>query len=451
MTQKAQATLDLSAHGMKNENSNPSLLGRDSWTAWVGFRYLKSKKNSTFLSFITFISIAGVALGVTAMIVVLSVMDGFERELRKRLMNSDLHVLIEPTRQVGGFEGGYVPKAALDPTGIPAVLKKHPKVSSFWPMVSAEAILKTGRKVAGVVLKGVTPERLDLLKTKVTETVDERLLGSSDHPSAASGSARAPTIFVGQELAYELGIIPGDEVQLVSPTEMEGPMSAVPRVKKFLVEGIYHSGLPDQELHTIFSTEAGARAFLRKNDVISHWEVTLSSFEHATAVADELKSLAPQFRIRDYVELNSHLFASLKLERIAMFVILTFIVIVASFNIVTTLTLMVLEKKREISILKAMGAPSRSIARIFLSEGLLIGISGVSLGLLCGFLICGILARYDFIQLPDIYYDRTLPVTFDYRYYVGIAISAFLIVLAACVYPSRRAAAVDPLEGIRFG
>ncbi|MBL7715840.1 MAG: ABC transporter permease [Bdellovibrionales bacterium] len=423
----------------------------DSWTTWVGFRYLKSKKNSSFLSFITFISIAGVALGVTAMIVVLSVMDGFERELRKRLMNSDLHILIEPTRQVGGFQAGYVPRASLDPTGIPKVLEKHPKVSSFWPMVSAEAILKTGRKVAGVVLKGVTPERLDLLKTKVTESVDPQLMGNPLSPSAGTGSARPPTIFVGQELAYELGIIPGDEVQLISPTEMEGPMSTVPRVKKFLVEGIYHSGLPDQEVQTIFSSEAGARSFLRKADVISHWEVTLSSFEHATAVADELKALGPQFRIRDYVELNSHLFASLKLERIAMFVILAFIVVVASFNIVTTLTLMVLEKKREISILKAMGASSHSIGKIFLSEGLLIGVSGVSLGVLCGFLICGGLSRYGFIKLPDIYYDRTLPVTFDYRYYVGIAISAFLIVLIACVYPSRRAASVDPLEGIRFG
>jgi lipoprotein-releasing system permease protein len=149
--------------------------------------------------------------------------------------------------------------------------------------------------------------------------------------------------------------------------------------------------------------------------------------------------------------MNSHLFASLRLERIAMFVILAFIIVVASFNIVTTLTLMVLEKKREIAILKAMGARHGQVAAIFLSEGILIGVLGIGGGVGLGLFLCSILKRYEFITLPDIYYDRTLPVTFNGWYYVGVAVCALLIVVGACLYPSRRAARLNPLDGIRFG
>jgi lipoprotein-releasing system permease protein len=161
--------------------------------------------------------------------------------------------------------------------------------------------------------------------------------------------------------------------------------------------------------------------------------------------------LGSAFKIQDWVELNAHLFASLKLERVSMFVILAFIIVVASFNIVTTLTLMVLEKKRDISILKAMGARHGQVAAVFLAEGILIGALGVGGGIGLGGFLCSILRRYEFIQLPDIYYDRTLPVTFDPRYYIGVAACAVLIVLAACLYPSRRAARLNPLDGIRFG
>ncbi len=413
----------------------------------MGYRYLKSKKNSGFLSFITFISIGGVMLGVTAMIVVLSVMDGFEGELKKRLMSSDLHVLINPTKAVPGFDGGFVPKTSLDASGIPKKLQQNPDVLAFWPIVSTEAILKTQRKVTGVVIKGVTPDRMERLKTQLVESADPAMLVTGDGGSAV----RLPTIIVGQELAYEMGLVAGDQVTLISPTETEGPLDSVPRMKKFTVEALYHSGLPEQELHNIFTTEGSVRSFLRRADVVSQWEVTLKSFEAAPALAASLRALAPEFRIEDWIQLNSHLFASLKLERLAMFVILAFIIVVASFNIVTTLTLMVLEKKREISILKAMGARHGQVGAIFLAEGIFIGGIGVGGGVLLGFVICSLLRRYEFIALPDIYYDRTLPVTFNTSYYVVVAVSALVIVLAACLDPSRRAAKLNPMDGIRFG
>jgi lipoprotein-releasing system permease protein len=415
------------------------------WTTWVGFRYLKSKKNSRFLSFITILSILGVGLGVTAMIVVLSVMDGFEAELKKRLMSSDLHVLVTPTPEVPDFDGGFVPRETFETPQILAFLKDNREIEASWPVLSTEAIFKVGRKVTGVVFKGVGEERLKKLRTQVTESAGTQILPKGEN------QAKLPGIYVGQELAYEMGVIPGDQVTLISPTETEGPMASVPRLKRYVIQGVYHSGLPEQELHTVFSPEAGVRSFLRKSDVLSQWEISVKDFDRAPAVADQLRKLAPGFRVQDWIQLNSHLFASLRLERISMFVILAFIIVVASFNIVTTLTLLVLEKKREISIMKAMGARHGQVAAVFLAEGVLIGGLGVGGGIVLGFLLCVLLRRYEFITLPDIYYDRTLPVTFDAWYYVLVSICAVLIVLAACLYPSRRAARLHPLEGIRFG
>jgi lipoprotein-releasing system permease protein len=417
------------------------------WTTWIGLRYLKSKKNSKFLSLITLLSIVGVAVGVTSMITVLSVMDGFEAELKKRLMSSDLHILITPTPETPGFVDGFVPKNTIELTRIPEHLKEMPEIQQFWPIISTEAILKSGRKVAGVVLKGITQERIDRLKSQFTETAEPQMLVEKQ----GGEMIRLPSVFVGQELAYELGVIPGDQVTLISPTETEGPLDAVPRLKRYVVEAIYRGGTPEQEVHTVYAPEAGVRSFLRKADVLSSWEITVKDFDDAPRVAEELRQLAPQLKVQDWIQLNSHLFASLRLERFAMSVILAFIIVVASFNIVTTLTLMVLEKKREISILKAMGARNDHIAAMFLSEGLLIGGLGVGSGLVLAFTICSILRRYEFITLPDVYYDRTLPVTFQPMYYFGVAVCAIVIVLLACLYPSKRAAELNPLDGIRFG
>jgi lipoprotein-releasing system permease protein len=292
----------------------------------------------------------------------------------------------------------------------------------------------------------VTAERLDRLKTQVSEMAEAKMLLKQEQGE----SIRYPGVFVGQELAYEMGLIPGDFVTLISPTETEGPMSTVPRLKRFVVEGVYRSGMPEQEMQTVFAADQSVRGFLRRAGVVSQWEVTLKDFDSARSVADRIRpALEGGFRVQDWVQMNAHLFAALTLERIAMFVILAFIVVVASFNIITTLTLMVLEKKKEIAILKTMGAENAQVAAIFLSEGLLIGGGGVAGGVALGLLICLALKRWEFIQLPEVYIDRTLPVNFRLEYVAVIAVSALVIVVLACLYPSRRAARLTPLEGIR--
>ncbi|MGE4105806.1 MAG: FtsX-like permease family protein [Bacteriovoracia bacterium] len=436
---------------MKTDVSQGSSDRRLGWTLWVGFRYLKSKKSSRFLSFITLLSIGGVALGVTAMIVVLSVMDGFEAELRKRLMSTDLHVLITPKPEVPEFNQGFVPAAALQSVGAADRLAQDPRVVHVFPMISTEAIFKTQRRVNGVTVKGIDEARMEKLRSQVIETADPKMLTREEGPPGAASTVRLPGVIVGEELARMMALAPGDLVTLISPTETEGPLGAVPRLKRFVIEAIYRSGSADQELHTIFAKREAIESFLRRRAVVTQWEVVVKNFDEAPRLAAELSSQLPQFKVRDWVQLNSHLFASLKLERAAMFVILAFTIVVASFNIVTTLTLMVLEKKREISILRAMGASRREVGAIFFSEGLLIGFVGVSVGMLLAWGVCLILGTNTFFKLPDIYYDQSIPVTFDPDYYWMVAVCAIVIVVLACIYPSRRAAQLSPLEGIRAG
>lgn len=424
-----------------------SCLLKRPWTTWVGFRYLKSKKNSRFLSFITLISMIGVALGVTALVVVLSVMDGFEVEMRKRLMNQDLHLLITPKGEAEGFDGGRVAGSSFDASGIGKRLGDSPEVREINPVLQTEAILRGGKKVSGVVVKGVEETRLISLERNLTESANSPL-GNPDFGAEVGGMAR---IFLGQSLADEMDLIPGEIVTLISPTETDGPFSTIPRLKRFLVAGVYRTGVPEQELHTVYAEMSAVRSFLRRSGVVSQWEIVLKDFNEASAMKSKLRRAEGAFLVQDWMDLNAHLFASLRLERLAMFISLVFIVIVASFNIVTTLTLMVLEKKREISILKAMGARDAEIGAVFLAEGLLIGGVGTISGIGLGFAICFALKRWQFVQLPDVYFDRTLPVSFLPQYYALIAVSALFIVLCASVYPSLRAARTDPLRGIRFG
>lgn len=381
------------------------------------------------------------------MIVVLSVMDGFESQLKKRLMGTHVHILITPTALVPGIDRGFVPQESLDLADIKAHIRDETKLESISPVVSTEAILKVGRKVTGIVLDGVGEEKFATIKKMMVEEAKPEQLKHTENGQVMNYSG----IFVGQELAYDLGLLPGDSVTLISPTENEGPLGDVPRTKRFVVAGIYHSGMPEEELHSAYTSAGSVDSFIRMNKVASKWEVSVKNFDDAPAIAAEIRRAAPDFKVQDWIQLNSNLFWSLRLERISMFIIMAFIVVVASFNIVTTLTLMVLEKKKEICILRAMGARQGEVAAIFLGEGLLIGGLGIGGGTLFGLIACVALRHYDFIELPDVFYDRTLPVTFDPKYYVGVALCAAVIVLFACFYPSRRAAQLDPIEGIRYG
>jgi lipoprotein-releasing system permease protein len=404
------------------------------WERWIALRYLMSKKSSRFLSFITLISTAGIAIGVMVMIVVLSVMDGFENELKKRLVQSDVNVMV--TSQ------GKLPGTTAATTTMLSDLKKDADIQWMSPLYKKILMIRLANKITGIEFLGVSKERFLEIQKIVVESAD---VGTSTG------------VWLGQELAYQMGVLPGDDVDLISPTDSQGPMNASPVIRRVKVAGIYKSGISEQESHQVFSLDQDWKRVIRytasdeAGDSIQgrSWEIKLKKWNLSEKKTDQWKKLYPMFDWKDWRELHAQLFSSLLLERIAMFIALAFIVVVASFNMVTTLTLMVLQKKKEIAILKAMGATARDCARIFMIEGLAIGLSGVSLGVVFGYLISILLSRYELVTLPDVYYDRVLPVSIRGDYYAIVAGVSIVVVLLSCWYPARRASALDPLQGLR--
>ena len=415
------------------------------WTTWVARRYLKAKKNTRFLSMSSALSMGGIALGVAAIIIVLAVMSGFEKELRKKLVASDLHVLITPTAEFPGFDMGFIQNSELEALPEIASMKSNAKVLYWSPMLSSEVVLRTGNKVSGVLIKGINEERMDRLRKNLVENALPQMMVDRDGPD----SARFPGVFIGKELAYEMGLIPGDFVTLISPSQMDGPFSNIPRVKRFVVEGIYHFGVPEQESHQIYTPIQNMESFLRRKGVVSEIELTLKDSENSAAFVSQYRNESHFLKMRDWNEMNANLFASMKLERIAMFLILLFTVMIASLNIVSTLSLVVQEKLKEIAILKTLGANASHISGIFIKKGVLIGGMGVFWGTLTALMVCLILKNFQIISLPDVYYDRSLPVSFDVFYFVGVPLVSFAIVLLASYYPASRAAGLTPLEGMR--
>ncbi|NUM87980.1 MAG: ABC transporter permease [Bdellovibrionales bacterium] len=401
------------------------------FASFVGIRYLRSKKGNAFLSLITFLSMAGVAIGVATLIVILSVMDGFEGALKGRLSTGDFHILA-----IRGQERED-PHFNFPDSKVAELFGADSRLQAVNPVLATEAIIKAGKKVSGLQLRGITDSHAHSLKNQLVE--------------AAGGSPRLLSgIWLGQELAFNLNVLPGDRVQIISPVETEGPLESVPRMRVFQVEGVYASGIPEKDLHTAYAPVASVEEFLGRRGVVNQVEFRVDHFENSVPVAEKVRALlGEEFLVKDWEQLNAHLFSSLKLERITMFVILTMIVIVASFNIVTSLRMTVMEKRRDISILQAMGARRRQIANVFLVQGAVIGGTGVVLGLGLGLLLCWLLARYPMIQLPDVFYDRSLPVSVSPLFVAFVVLVAFLIVVLASLSPARAAAKIPPLEGIR--
>lgn len=427
-----------------SKNSSNIQVGK-SWIKWVARRYLKAKKGTRLLNLSSILSMGGIGLGVAAIIIVLSVMNGFEKELRAKLVSTDMHVLITPQKDFPGFELGMIPAAELDAMPAIAALKSNQNLEFYSSILGTELILRAGSKVSGVLMKGVSEEKMKRLKAKTVEEALPQMLVDRDSPDGS----RYPGAWIGKELAYELGLIPGDFVTVISPTIMDGPFSNIPRIKRFVVQGIYQNGIPEQEAHEVFTPVANMENFLRRKGYVSQIELTLKNADESSSFIAPYRSTLPNLKIRDWNELNGHLFASMKLERIAMFIILLFTVAIASLNIVSTLTLMVQEKVKEIAILKTLGAKKKDISGIYLWNGIWVGGVGVLWGTVVALVVCLLLKNTEVIKLPEVYYDRTLPVTLEPLYFIGVSVSSFLIVLLASYFPAKRAAELTPLEGIR--
>jgi lipoprotein-releasing system permease protein len=404
---------------------------------FVSLRYLLAKRRQAFISLITIISVAGVAVGVMALIVVLAVMNGFQQDLRDRILGVTSHAVI------GHFQGNF-----SDYRQVVTEVEQEDGVAAATPFVLTQVMMSSGRSVAGAILRGVDPETAG----RVTRLEQNLQSGSLQTALALSEDQSAPGIVLGVELAARLGVQKGDYVTLISPTGRLTPVGRVPKSRLFRVTGLFKSGMYEYDNSLAYVHLSEAQKLLGIGETVTGVEVRVRDIYEAGSIAERLqKRLGYPFWVRDWMQMNHNLFSALKLEKVVMFIILTLIILVAAFNIVSSLIMMVMEKTKDIAILKAMGATTTHIRRIFVYEGLLIGVVGTTLGLMGGFVLCGLLKRYQFIELPrDVYYISTLPVRMEALDVILIACAAIAICFLATFYPSRQAAKLQPAEALRY-
>lgn len=402
---------------------------------FIGFRYLKSKQRPTFIALIALLSVAGVTVGVMALIVVIAVMAGFESDLKTRILGVESHVVVMAQGQ-----------GVTDYRRILKQVEKIDGVVAATPFVFSQVMVRSPYGVSGAVLRGVDPRLAgQVIKNFDAAGLDQDTGGDPSRPAA---------VILGKELAKKLAAVKGSQIQVIAPAGILSPMGHLPAMKSFEVAGLFSSGMFEYDGSLVFVRLEQAQRLLRlPADAVSGIEIKVADIYQAPRIAERIeKLLGSGFWIRDWTKMNQNLFAALKLEKTVMFIILALIILVAAFNIASTLIMMVMQKTRDIAILKAMGATDRSIRRIFVFNGMAIGTLGTVLGVSLGFVLCTLLQHYQFIQLPgDVYYITTLPVKLQWLDVVLIAASALVICFVSTLYPARQAARFNPVEAFRYG
>lgn len=409
-----------------------------SFETFICFRYLKAKRKQGFISLITFISVAGVAVGVMALIVVLAVMAGFTSELRNKILGVNSHIVVQ---KLGGIIDNY-------PALVNAI--QHTEgVKSVTPYIYSQTMITTGNNGTGIVLRGIDPASASSVLSLSSQLIQGNIAGLS-RSEKEPGSP--PGIIIGKHLARELRVGMGDRVRLLSPSGPLTPMGVIPKIKTCEVTGIFDTGMYEYDSSLAYISLKTAQQFLGMGEAVHGIEVNVNDIYQAQDIAAKIEEmLGPGFVAKDWMRMNQNLFSALKLEKTAMFIILTLIVLVAAFNIISTLTMVVMEKTKDIAVLKSMGAKSGSILRIFVYEGLIIGCTGTAIGVAGGLGLCKILSRYQFIKLPsDVYPMSTLPVKVLPFDVTAVALAAVLITFLATIYPSWQASRIEPAEALRY-
>ncbi|MEJ2657561.1 MAG: lipoprotein-releasing ABC transporter permease subunit [Desulfobacterales bacterium] len=410
-----------------------------SFEYFIGGRYLKAKQKDTFVSLITLLSIAGVTVGVMALIVVIAVMAGFESDLKQRILGVESHIVV--MRHGGSFTGYQ---------GITKQIKEMDGVEAATPFIYSQIMLRSSTGVAGAVLRGIDPDSAGNV-IKILKKSELQRLKQNNH--SKKPKVFAPGIILGKELAGNLGVVKGDMVYLISIRGMMSPIGYLPSMKRFEVAGLFESGMYEYDASLAYINLKDAQKMLHMKDAVTGIEVRVKDIYNAGNISKKIDSkLGFPFWARDWMQMNHNLFSALKLEKTVMFIILALIILVAAFNIASTLIMMVMGKTKDIAILKAMGAMDSSIRKIFIFKGMIIGAVGTTLGVCLGFTLCELLEKYKFIHLPgDVYYISTLPVRLEALDVIMIASAAMVICFLATLYPAIQASKLNPIEAIRYG
>ncbi|MEE4135368.1 MAG: lipoprotein-releasing ABC transporter permease subunit [Desulforhopalus sp.] len=399
---------------------------------FVALRYLKAKHRHGFISLISLISVAGITVGVIALIVVLSVYTGFTEGLRDQILGVNSHIVVQ---QRGGTITDYrqVREQLLTVKG----------VTGATPYLYAQTLLSSASGGSGVVLRGMDPATA----ANVIGLARQMLVGSIDD---VDQQGQVPNIILGKNLAAELQVGVDDRLRLISPSGPLTPMGIIPKVKTARVSGIFETGMFEYDANLAYMSLGNVQRFLGLDDVAHGLEVTVPAKEltRADQVAARITDqLGPTYSVRDWMMMNRNLFAAFKLEKIGMFIAMTLIILVAALNIISALVMVVMEKSKDIAILKAMGTTSTAIMKIFFFQGLVIALAGTCLGVAGGLGACELLSRYQFIELPsNVYPMTTLPIKVLPLDVLIVAGSTILITLLATLYPSWKASTVQPAE-----
>jgi len=412
---------------------------------FIGLRYLRAKRTEAFISLITVISMLGVMIGVMTLTIVLAVMTGFEEDLRDRILGFNPHIVIL------GASG-----PVSDYANVVERLRTVPGVIAAAPFVNGQVMLSAQQNVTGATVRGVSTASgnvLDLARhLKEGSLEDLGMMHDVPLEDGRGATVELPGIIVGKEVARQLGLLIGDPVSVISPVATPTAVGMVPRVKRFVVVGFFDSGMAEYDSSLVYMDLARAQKFFDMGDTVTGIEVRASGLYQAKEVGDHIRAmLGPPFRVRDWMEVNHNLFSALRLEKTVYFIVLLLIVLVAAFNIVATLIMVVMEKRKDVAILKSMGATRAAIGRIFIYKGMIVGVIGTVVGNAAGYLMCWLLKRYQFIELPkDVFYVNTLPVKIYPEYFAAVTAASLLICLLATVYPARQAARLAPVDVIRY-
>ncbi|MEK7204194.1 MAG: lipoprotein-releasing ABC transporter permease subunit [candidate division NC10 bacterium] len=420
------------------------------YEVFISLRYLKAKRRQRSLSVIAFISIAGVAMGVMALIVVMAVMSGFEFDLRNKILGINAHIWVLRY----GERGIEEPAAAL------AAVRQVPDVTAASPFTYSEVLLTAVGRTAGTVLRGI-----DLASAVETTDFRRTLKSASPDLTAAIASPRPffppDGIVLGSYLASTLGVSVGSAVDVLLPLGGDlSPLGMMPRTRRFTVVGIFQVGFAEFDSKLAMIAIPTAQQLFRMGSAVSGIEVRVREIYHAQRVAEAIRAaLKFPYFTRTWMELNRNFFSALRVERTVMFVILTMIVLVAAFGIISTLIMLVMQKRKEIAVLKSMGATGKSLMTVFIVQGMIIGAAGTVLGLVAGLtiahnldpIVAAVEWLFGFKAFPqDVYLLDKLPSRVLWPDVLAITITAFVISFLATIIPSRQAAGVDPVVAIRY-